>query len=126
MKDSKINKLIQKELKKVVVANISNYNEDKNQIIIPRFNQVLMKENEYYLIKLDDELLNPNSSSTLATNWNQGRVPTSKYMKIDVMRVMGKMVNINGLGYDYINKQDKNEVWSGWLPITQITVIEKI
>ena len=126
MKDNKINKLIQKELEKVVIADISNYNPTTNQIIIPRFNQVLMKENEYYLIRIDDEILHPGNNSTLAINWNQGSVPTSKYMKVDVIKVMGKMIRVNGIGYDYENKRDKNEIWSGWLPITHIKVIEKI
>lgn len=121
-----MNKLISNELKKVAVADLSNHDKTKNEFIIPRFKQVRLEENSYYLIKLDDALLKPDGMSTLSANWNKGTVPPHKYMKVDVSRVMGKMVQVNGLGYDYDKKEDLSVMWSGWLPVTQIEVISKL
>lgn len=121
-----MNKLIKNELNKVSVANVSGYDENKSELFIPRFKQVRLEENSYYLIKLDDALLNPNEMSTLSSNWNRGTVPPQKYMKIDISKILGKMIQVTGIGYDLENDKDLNIMWSGWLPITGIEVIKKL
>jgi hypothetical protein len=121
-----MNKLIKAELNKVSVANISNYDKSKGEFLIPRITKIRLEENSYYIIKLDEALLNPNEASTLSVNWNQGTLPPHKYLKVDVSKVMGKMVKVNSIAYDYENQRDLNASWSGWLPIAQIEVLEKI
>jgi hypothetical protein len=121
-----MNKLIRNELNKVTTADLSNYNKDKGEFLIPRIKQFRLEENSYYIIKLDNSLLDENKTSTLSANWNQGTLPPSKYLKIDVSKIMGKMVRVNSIAYDYDNNKDLNIPWSGWLPITQIEILEKI
>jgi hypothetical protein len=121
-----MNKLIKEELKKVEMANISNYDKSKGEFLIPRITRIRLEEDSYYIIKLDSLLLNPNDASTLSANWNRGTIPPHNYMKVDISKVMGKMVKVNGIAYDYENQIDLNTSWSGWLPIAQIEVLEKI
>lgn len=123
---SKISKLIRKELTKAMVADLTHYDETKNEFIIPKFKQVKLNENEYYLLKLDDVLLREDGMEILINNWNKGSVPPFKYMKVGVDKVLGKMVLINGLGYDYVNNTDLDEMWAGWLPVTHVEVVSKL
>ena len=45
-------------------------------------------------------------------------------MKCEVVQKMGKMIKINSVGYDYQNKLDTNDIWTGWLPEKSIKIIE--
>jgi hypothetical protein len=121
-----MNKLIKEELKKVSVADLSNNNPSKGEFYIPRIKKIKLEENMYYIIKLEDSLLNPSEMSTLASNWNKGTIPPSKYLKVDVSKILGKMIKINGIGYDYDTKKDLDVMWSGWLPIELLEILEKI
>lgn len=121
-----MNKIIEEQLRKCQVADLSKFDTDTNTYHIARFKQVRLEVNSCYLIKLSDILLDKELSSILSSNWNRGTVPTSKYMKIDVSKVLGKMIYINGIGYDFDNKVDTDVMWSGWLPIQDIEVIERI
>lgn len=122
----KMNKLIKDELKKVQVASIPEYNNDTEEIFIPKFKQTKVEENSYYLIKLDDAIMSPVGGSTLAANWNRGTIPQYKYMKVDVSKVVGKMIQVTGIGYDHEHDTDLNGMWSGWLPLTSIEIIKKL
>jgi hypothetical protein len=39
---------------------------------------------------------------------------------------MGKMIKVNGIGYDQDKDQDLDVMWSGWLPISEIKILKKI
>jgi hypothetical protein len=121
-----MNKLIKNELNKVLVADLSNYDKNKGEFLIPRIRKIRLEEGSYYVIKLDQMLLNPGEMSILSSNWNHGTTPPHKYLKIDVLKILGKMVKVNSIAYDYDSKQDLNLSWSGWLPIEQVEVLEKI
>ena len=121
-----MNKLIKNELNKTSVADLSNYDKNKGEFLIPRIRKIRLEENSYYIIKLDTMLLNPGDMSVLSSNWNHGTFPPHKYLKVDVSKILGKMVKVNSIAYDYDNKQDLSSAWSGWLPIEQVEVLEKI
>lgn len=121
-----MNKLIKNELNKVSVADLSNFNKERNEFIIPRIKTIRLEENSYYIIKLDSSLLSRDDMSTLSSNWNQGSIPPHKYLKVDVSKVLGKMVKVNAIAYDYEKQQDLDTMWSGWLPVAQIEVITKL
>jgi hypothetical protein len=121
-----MNKLIKNELNKVSVADLSNYNKSKGEFLIPRIRKIRLEENSYYIIKLDSMLLNASEMSVLSSNWNHGTFPPHTYLKVDVSKVLGKMVKVNSIAYDFENNKDLNSSWSGWLPIEQVEVLEKI
>ena len=121
-----MNKLIAQQLNNVNIADLSNYDESTNSYYIPKYNEIKLDVDSCYIICIDDVLLKYDENSTLISNWNRGTYPKSKYMKVDISKLVGNMVLVNGFGYDYENNQDTNIMWSGWLPIKQIKVMEKI
>lgn len=120
-----MNDLIRQQLNKVKIAHIPEFDDNTTEIIIKKLSNIPILENNCYLIKLDDSLLTPNNSA-LTINWNGGSIPKNKYYKIDVNKIMAQMIKINGLAFDYDNKKDLNEMWSGWLPLNSIEILEKI
>lgn len=106
---------------------MSHFNKNTNSYFIPKKIDIKLEEDNYYLIELNEVLLKSNTTlDALMNNWNQGNMPKDKYYKIDVCKKVGDMIKINGAAFDYINKKDLPGMWSGWLPIKEIKVIEKL
>ena len=61
---------------------------------------------------------------TLHDNWNKGIPPKHNFLKVEVLQIMGKMIKVNSIGYDYINQRDTSDLWEGWLPRKAIKIIE--
>jgi len=116
---------IKKQLEAVVYADLSNFDEKTNTYYIPKYSKPKYEVKGCYLIKVANEIVN-NPDSVIATNWNHGTAPSCQYLKIYVSKTMGRMVYVDGVGYDYTTKTDLNYMWSGWLPIDgmlQLTVL---
>ena len=99
-----MNKFIKKELDKCKVAKIPLISDDTIIIEIKRPNEDILSEdiavNSCYVIELADYILKPPPGFTLASNWNRGINPTSKHLKCVMVQIMGKMIKIDGQGYD--------------------------
>lgn len=121
-----MSRVIEEQLKKVMVADLSDYNSCDLTYHIPKATGVKMEVNACYVIKLSDALLSRETSQVLSSNWNKGSVPPCACFKADVDRVMGKMIRINGLGYDPDGDKDLDVMWSGWLPLGEIKVLRRI
>ena len=124
-----LNPLVKDQLKKLASKNLCEFDEGTYVLEIKKssaINNDPLKENECYLISVEDYILHPPEGFTLHTNWNNNIIPKHKVMKIDVCKVMGKMVKVNSIGYDLKNQVDINDVWSGWLPQKSITIIERL
>lgn len=119
-----MNKLMKAQLSKVSVACLDNFNEEKQEFFIPRFKQDRYEVGKCYLVCLDDTLLNVNCNQLLISNWNRGTIPPCKYMKISVIKTLGKMINIDGIGFDVETNKNINKVWNGWLPIQLLKQIQ--
>lgn len=105
---------IKKQLEQCNYVNLCNFNPETNTFTIPKYNKPQFKQNGYYLVKISKAIVgNPNSVT--ATNWNKGFAPQRDYMKIYISKIMGKMIYVDGMGYDFETKQDTNYMWSGWL-----------
>jgi hypothetical protein len=78
------------------------------------------------LVELEDYIINPPPGFTLHESWNNGQVPKNKYYKCQCIKIMGKMVKILGVAFDYENKIDLEENWDGWLPLKSIKVLREI
>lgn len=118
-----MNKIIEEQLKKIQVATIIQDTKNKNIYKIPKYCKPTYIINKYYIVRLDKNIIN-NTTSILATNWNNGRAPKAEYYKIYVNNIIGKMIKVDGLEYDYINKCDKAQIFSGWLDINDLTQLE--
>ena len=124
-----MNPLIKDQLSKIQRVDVPPFDDSTTQLTIARNNVKPisgLQEDHCYLISVEDYILNPPDGFTLHTNWNNNIAPKHKVMKIDVTKVMGKMVKVNSLGYDMENQIDTTDMWSGWLPQKSITIIERL
>lgn len=121
-----MNKFIEQQLGNVKLADLSNYDESSNTYHIPKYSELRLEIGKCYLICLDDELTRYDSNSILISNWNRGTYPKHKYLKVDVIKQVGKMVFVNSIGYDNELEKDINDVWEGWLPLQQISLVKEL
>lgn len=121
-----MNKIIKEQLKKCKVANIPHFDDSTTTLIINKYEEVIVKEGEYYIIQLQNAITNPTGNSVLASNWNGGSVPRHSCYKCEITKVLGKMIKINGLAYDLEKGTDLDEMWTGWLPLGGITLVKKL
>lgn len=116
-------KLIKDQLQKCKVASIPYFDENTTHLIIPKI--TAQEESEclpghYYLIELEDYIVNEPSHYTLSSNWNKGTKPSEHRLKIDVIQLLGKMVQVNSIG-------DSNNIpWTGWLPLKSFKIIKEL
>ena len=124
-----MNPLIKAQLEKVRVATLPEYDEGTTVLHIPKrtaSDPLILEQDKCYIIKVEDYILNPPDGFTLHTNWNNNVAPKHKYMKVDVCRVIGKMIKVNSIGYDIDAGTDIPSMWEGWLPEKSITVISRL
>ena len=123
-----MNPLIKVQLDKIRGVDLPPYDDNTLTINIERMSHSSneLKQDECYLISVEDYILNPPDGFTLHTNWNGNKIPKHKFMKVDVTKIMGKMIKVNSIGYDMFNNTNINDMWEGWLPEKSITVIERL
>lgn len=115
--------IIQQQLKKVLYANLDNFDEETYTYIIPKKCDIKVEEDSCYLIHI-----RPTAKHNVAvnTNWNNGSVVPFCDMKVDVSKKMGKMIKVTGIGYDASEGKDLSQFWSGWLSLDDIEVSSKL
>lgn len=124
-----MNPIIKRELANCRVAEIPNFEEDTVDLFIPKSTgnrASIYQVHKCYLVELEDYILNPPPDFTLSSNWNKGTIPPSKYMKVEIAQVMGKMIRIVGCGYDIITRTDMNTVWEGWVPQKGMKLLQQL
>lgn len=112
--------IIKNQLLKCTYADLNNFNPETNTFYIPKYSKPQYVVGKMYLVQLPLSLVN-NTSSVIATNWNNGTAPMYPYLKIFVSKMLGKMAFCDSIGYDTSTQQDINSLWSGWLPTEEIT-----
>lgn len=117
-----MNKLIKQQLEKVQLADLSNFDPDTNTYHIPQHRAIILKEDDYYDIKLKSSIL---TDTALRDNWNRGSTFPSFRYKAEVEKVIGRMVKINGVVVD-AEGNDTNSFWSGWISTDYIESASKI
>lgn len=112
-----MNKLIKEQLLKCKVANIPKFDDSTTKLVIDKkVPEPEPQVNHYYIIEIEDYVINEPAGFTLSSNWNRGTKPTYKYYRVQITQAMGKMFKILGMGYDYENDCDFPQPWSGWIP----------
>ena len=115
--------IVKNQLKKVNWADLSNFDPTTNTYIIKKYSQPTYELNKMYIVHVADQLV-CNNNSVIATNWNNGTSPQFSYLKIYVSKIMGKMIYVDSVSYDCLNKKDLSLMWSGWLPVENLTQLE--
>ena len=123
-----MNKYVLEELKKCKVAKLPPYDSTTKQMVIPKSapTSQLLDIGKCYLIQLEPYILNPPEGFTLHENWNKNIKPPQEFLKVEISQIMGKMIKVNALGYDYKAGQDTNEIWEGWLPRKSISILQEL
>lgn len=122
-----MNRVVEEQLKKVKVAQLPPYDETTLRMTIPKVNGIVksdLMEGQCYLIQVEDYIVKPFDGFSLHDNWNNGIPPKHNFLKAEVVKVMGKMVKVNSVGYDFMNKVDTMDLWEGWLPKKAIKILE--
>lgn len=120
-----MNKLIKEQLEKVNEASIPYYDEQTKEIFIPKLKKDKYVVGENCIIELDDSLLIKGANEILESNRNRSTLPPNKYLIVDVLKVMNKMINVHALPYNISTKEIINNIWNGWLPISLIAKINE-
>ena len=124
-----MNPLIKTQLNKIRTVRLPEFDDNTTHLNIPmRTNSdpIVVEQDKCYIIQVEDYILNPPDGFTLHTNWNGNKIPKHKFMKVDVTKIMGKMIKVNSIGYDMFNGTNINDMWEGWLPEKSNTVIERL
>jgi hypothetical protein len=117
--------LIKQQLQNCSYANLSNYDPNTQTFLIPKYQKPHFALGNMYLVQLSGVLVN-NTTSVLAANYNNGTAPMYPFLKIFVSKSLGKMIYVDSLGFDPQTRQDINVLWSGWLPVDELTLISQV
>ena len=127
-----MNPVVKRELEKVRIP-LPEYDDDTTILHIPKQGNSseavthTIEVSHCYLIQVADYVLNEPPNFTLSSNWNKGVKPVSKFLKVQIDTIMGKMIQVSGCGYDWQSQADKSDVYSAlWLPLASIGVIEEL
>ena len=118
-----VSEIIKKELQKVEKADLTHFDPETNTYFIPKRNDIKIEEDNCYLVHLKDTLFN---NQTLKVNWNNGSLPIYSYLKVDVSKIMAKMIKVVAVGFDNETQSDISYFWSGWLTLDEIEVLKKL
>ena len=123
-----MNKFIEQELKKCKIAKVESVSDTEFLIRkVSEQDSSNITQGGCYVIELAKYITHPSPNFTLASNWNRGIVPKSECLKCTVTQIMGKMIKIDGCGYDIENDKDLNDSYIGlWLPLGGVNVKEKL
>ena len=113
-------KLIKNQLKQVAYADLSHYDETTGVFNIPKYSKPKYDIGKMYIVQVANELVN-NNETVVAANWNNGTSPKGNVLKIFVNKMVGKMIYVDSLVFDMETRQDTTLMWSGWLPVDNLT-----
>ena len=116
---------VKKQLAKCHYADLSDYDERTNTYHIPKYSKPRYEVGKMYLVKLSGSLVD-NADSAVATNWNGGTSPKMPYLKIYVSKMLGRMLQVDSICYDYDKMADTALMWSGWLPVDELTQLSTL
>ena len=117
-----IRPLIREQLDKCQFADLNNYDRTQKIFFIKKYAKPTYEQNRCYLVKLPLNIVNC-PDSVLAANWNGGNYPRTQYLKIYISKILGTMIYVDSIGFDFDTRQDINIMWSGWLDSSQLTQI---
>ena len=117
--------LIKQQLQNCSYANLNNFDFETCTFRIPKYCKPQFILGNMYLVQVSNAIVN-NTSSVIASNYNNGTAPTFAYLKIFVSKSLGRLIYVDSLGFDPQTKQDINVMWSGWLPTEELNIISQV
>lgn len=117
-----MNKLVQEQLKKVQIADLSNYDEATHEFIIKKKLDIKLEVNNCYIIEVSDTW---RTNKLLANNLNKGIILEYPCIKAVVSQMAGKMIYVSAIGFDKDTASVIPYFWEGWIPMSEITILRK-
>ena len=100
---------------------------DDYHIVIEKYKEIIPVIQKTYILELEDYIINPSDTFTLADNWNGGIIPKNKYLCATIINIIGKMIKVDACGYDLASKQSTSDTYEGlWLPLGGIHLIQEL
>lgn len=124
-----MNEYIKAQLKLCSVAQIPEFDDSTTVINIPKGKRLSISDvavGDYYLIELEDYIINPPPNFDLHINWNNNIKPVDKYLNCEIIQVMGKMIKVSGVGFNYLYNETTDHIWEGWLPRKSFKIIRRL
>ena len=127
-----MNKYIYDQLQKVAIADLPPYDQTTTHMVIPKKDVEQIEglatfiPGHFYIVELEDYIIHPPENFSLHQNWNNNIVPQVKSYRCCCVQLMGKMVKIDGVGYDWKSHTELNTAWSGWVPLKSIKIIQEV
>ena len=124
-----MNKYIKEQLKKVRRAKIPAFDDTTTSLTIDQLDSLALtiQVDHYYIIELQNYILNPPPNFTLAANWNNGITPKSKYLNCYVKNIMGKMICVDGVGFDLEQSIELTDHYANlWRPEAGVKIMEEL
>lgn len=124
--------IILNQLQRVMVAELPPYDQTTTHMTIPKkggmdsMQSEVFKPGHFYIVELEDYIVHPPENFSLHQNWNNNVLPQVRGYRCLCVQVMGKMVKIDGVGYDWISHTEINTQWCGWVPLKSIKIIQEI
>ena len=115
-----MNNILYNQLSQVKATKIE-FDENTTKHFIPktiRIQNAALQVGHIYDIKLKPSIINP-IDSTLADNWNQGRVPEYSSYTVEVESNIGNMIKINGVAIE-----NHSSHFIGYIPSDSFEVIK--
>jgi len=119
-------KLLEKQIKESDIFKTAQYNKDKDTYFIPKSTILRPEKYHSYIIEIDDSLLAEMGDEITQCNWNKGKIPDSKYYKVDIENIVGKMLFCIGIGYDIVNAKELPTYWKGYFPKDKVKVLSEL
>lgn len=105
-------KFVKEQLMKVHTP-LPEWDDSTTQLIIRKGQAVVSQDIQVGMeckIQVEDYVIHPSESFTLAANWNGGTNPPEHILNCRVIQLMGKMVKVDAVG------EMTGLRWEGWLP----------
>lgn len=122
-----MNQLIQQQLKKVQF-DLPTWDENTEELFIKKRgpeDPSIIKSGRCYIIQVPEYIVNPPDGFTLNSNWNKGLSINDYILYVEINKVMGKMIQFTGRGFDYKNKTTNNNFYNQmWLPMKSIQILD--
>lgn len=114
-----------RQLTRVTRVQIPSPPDDFKTLSIPKqedLSAASLKVGDQLLIEVPDYILHPSVNFDLHRKWNHNIPPIDAVMQAVVLDCMGKMIQVDTMGYDLNKQQPNGHSWTGWLPRASIKV----
>ena len=123
-----VNPIVKAQLAQCRIAKVPDISDDSEYIMISKSDTSTplgVSIGEVYLIEMEDYCL--SQTFDFHKTWNNGKVPTTKYLKVCITDIKERMICFDGAGTNYAGDMNTKDIYLGyWLPTKSIRILRKI